>query len=93
MFPLVLLCAACDSPSDPPLEISFDALVQVLVLEGPDTYLLRVLDSEQAYYPLNLPSEFQIECTRVHAEGLLIRDYQVLLHPPLEILSIGPLDD
>src|SRR5688572_6404613 len=87
----LLLGAGCDSPSDPPLQVSLDAVVQLFVLEGPDTFVLRRIDSTESFYPLNLPAEFQVEGARVHVEGLLIREYRVLLHVPLEITSISPL--
>ena len=86
----LLFVSSCDSvEEEPPEQISFDAVVQVFVIgEGPNTFVLKRLDSEVAYYPLNLPKEFQQEGIGVHVEGLLIKDYQVLLHPPVEIISI-----
>ena len=85
--------SGCDSAEDDaPERISFDAVVQVFVIgEGPNTFVLRRPDSRESYYPLNLPREFQVEGLNVHVEGLLIKDYQVLLHPPVEIISITEL--
>lgn len=87
-FLLILTTAACESTTAPPLNVEFDATIQLFVLDGPDTYLLRRDNSPEAYYPLNLPSEFRVEGARVRVEGLLIREYRVLLHQPVEIRSI-----
>ena len=88
-----LLLQGCESATEPPLRVSFDEVVQIGILEGPNTFLLRKLDSNDAYYPLNLPTEFHVEGVRVRVKGLLIRDYQVLLHTLVEILSISRLPE
>ena len=91
----LLLLAGCESSTEPgpPERVTFDAIVLVGVLEGPDTFFLDVIGSTDAYYPVNLPQEFQVEGARVRVEGLLQRGIQVLLHPVVEILSIEALPE
>lgn len=90
-----LLLGGCGTTeANLPEPISFDAVVQLLVLnDGPPAYILDDTETDAAYYPLNLPREFQEEGIRVHVEGLLIHEYRVLLHPPVEISLIVQIDD
>ena len=85
---LALLLQGCESATEPPLRVTFDATVHRVLLEGPDTFVLRNLETEETYFPVNLPPEFQVGGARVRVEGLLSRDSQVLLVPTVEILSI-----
>lgn len=86
---LAFLLQGCESATEPPVPIRFDAEVHRIVLEGPDAFVLRSLDSNDTYFPLNLPAQFQVEGARVRVDGLLIREYQVFLLPPVEIISIS----
>ena len=91
----LLLTAGCDSSTepDPPVRVTFDAVVVVGVLEGPNTFFVDVIGSNESYYPINLPEEFRVEGLRVRVDGLLQRDIEVLLHPTVEILSIEVLPE
>jgi hypothetical protein len=90
---LALLLTSCDTTAPlPPVPISFTAVVQLLSLEGPDTYILHRADANTSYYPLNLPTEFRTEGVAVQVEGYLVRDYRVLLFEVVEIRSIVVLD-
>lgn len=92
---VLLLVSGCDTnENDPPERISFEAIVQVFVIgEGPNTFVLDRIDSDASYYPLNLPADFQEEGLRVRVEGLLIKNYRVLQHRPVEIISIERLPE
>lgn len=89
-----LALTACDSVDEqPPDLISFDAVVVMTVLPGPNTWVLDDLASNASYYPINLPAEFHEEGLRVYVEGYRIRSYKVLLHEPVEIRTITVLAD
>lgn len=96
---LLLLCvllAGCDASVDaPPEEVAFDAWVMLGILhdDAPPAYLLHREDTDETYFPVNLPTEFHEEGLEVHVEGLLIHDYTVLLMPPIEITNIRRLED
>jgi hypothetical protein len=89
----LLLLNACDSSTEPrpPQRINFDAQVLVLVLEGPNSFVLDDLASNRSYFPINLPQEFQVEGARVRIDGLRYEDIEVGLIPVVEILSIQSL--
>lgn len=90
----LLFWAGCDSSGDnAPEPIAFDAQVQLAILgDGrPPAYLLSA-GPGRTYFPLNLPAEFHEEGILVRVEGLIIKKYEVLLHPPLEILRIARIE-
>lgn len=87
---LLAVAAGCDSAEGPPTGVAFDGTVQVLVLGGPDAYLLAADAPGTFYYPLNLPAELREEGARVRVEGL-VKDYRVYFETALEITRIDRL--
>ena len=80
----------CHDPGEelPVGEIRFDALVQTMYLgDGPPTFILSEIDSYEAYYPLNLPREYQEDGKKVHVVGWR-KNYRVLTLPAVEIKDL-----
>lgn len=91
---LTAATAACNEDPTGPTPIKFDGEVRELTLPGPSAWVIDRLDAEITYYPLNLPTEFQVEGIRVDVEALLIHDYTVfpgLDLEPIEIQNISEI--
>jgi len=84
---LALALAGCDT-AVAPHEVAFDATVEMLVLSGPPSYVLGTDRPEVAYFPINLPQEFQEDGLALRVEGL-VKDYEVAFLPALEITSVS----
>lgn len=88
---LPALFGGCDVAEGPPRQVSMNAVVQQFnISSGPHTYVVTRENTHESYYPLNLPKEYQEAGARLRLEGL-VKDYEVLLHPALEITSITRL--
>ncbi|PAP75974.1 hypothetical protein [Rubrivirga marina] len=84
---LALAVAGCDT-TVAPHAVAFDATVETLVLSGPPSYVLGTDRPDEAYFPINLPREFQEAGLALRVEGL-VKDYEVAFLPALEITSVS----
>ena len=85
-----LWMSGCHDPGAelPEGKIRFDALVQSMLLgDGPPTFILSRINSYEAYYPLNLPREYQEDGRKVHVVGWR-KNYRVLTLPVVEIEAL-----
>jgi hypothetical protein len=80
--------AACNEDPTGPSPIKFDGEIRELALPGPSAWVIDRLDADITYYPLNLPSQYEVEGMQVDVEALLIHDYTVFPGLDLEPIEI-----